>query len=60
MGPQRYPDRMDLFALAYYALICAALSAAGPWMVQVWQRIVVGAAVGAIAAMALPFVRALF
>ncbi len=28
-------------------------------MVQVWQRIVIGAAVGAFAAMALPFVRAL-
>lgn len=50
---------MDPVSLGFYAAVCGALSAAGPWLGNLIVRFVVGGAVGLIAAVALPAVRGL-
>ena len=48
---------MDLVALAYYALICAALAGVVATAGQRRRNIAVGAAVGLVAAAVLPVLR---
>lgn len=50
---------MDPIAIAFYAVICAALSLFAPNLGGMAPRIAVGAAVGIAASVALPFVREL-
>ena len=49
---------MDVLTLAFYATICGALSALSPRLRTPARRLVVGAAVGVLAAAALPHIRA--
>jgi hypothetical protein len=50
---------MDPISLGFYAAVCGALSAAGPWLGNLVVRFIVGVAVGLVAAAALPAVRGL-
>jgi hypothetical protein len=50
---------MDAVALAYYALICGLLAAAGPRLGRLPARFVAGVVVGLAAAAVLPHVRTL-
>ena len=50
----------DVGSMAWYAAICGALAALAPALRTPIRRIVLGAAVGIIAASALPATRALF
>ncbi|MBV2358734.1 hypothetical protein KUH32_03030 [Thalassococcus sp. CAU 1522] len=51
---------MDPLALVFYAVICGALSLAGPRLGPPWRRFAVGAAVGVVAVIVLPLVRGVF
>lgn len=48
---------MDPLTLIYYALVCSVLSAFAPRLPTLPVRLAIGAAVGVIAAVLLPFVR---
>jgi hypothetical protein len=50
---------MDILNLAYYALVCALLSVAAPYMGRRWVRLAVGAIVGLVAASLLPLLKSL-
>lgn len=50
---------MDIATLAFYAVICAALSWAAPRLGAPVMRLAIGAAVGMAAAAVLPFLRPL-
>jgi len=49
---------MDPFVLAFYAVVCAGLGAAGPRLGRLWLRLAIGAVVGLSAAALLPVLRA--
>jgi len=51
---------MDAVNLAYYAVICALLSVAAPYLNRRIIRLGVGALVGLVAAGALPLLKAVF
>lgn len=51
---------MDLFALAFYAVICAILSVLAPNLPRPAHRFGLGAAVGVVAAAILPGIKAAF
>ncbi|MHA3979630.1 hypothetical protein ACW9UR_18300 [Halovulum sp. GXIMD14794] len=55
-----YVCEMDLIALIYYAIVCGALGCYAPQIGGFFTRLAVGAAVGVIAALVLPLLRALF
>lgn len=48
---------MDIVALAFYALVCGALSIAAPQFGSPSKRMAVGAVVGIVAAAVLPIIR---
>lgn len=50
---------MDILNLAYYALVCALLSVAAPYLGRRWVRLAVGAVVGVTAATLLPLMKSL-
>jgi hypothetical protein len=50
---------MDPVSLGFYAAVCGALSAAGPWLGNLVVRFGVGLLVGLVAALVLPAVRGL-
>lgn len=50
---------MDILNLGYYALVCALLSVAAPYMGRRWVRLLVGAVVGVTAATLLPLLKTL-
>ncbi|MCB1761944.1 MAG: hypothetical protein KDI27_02240 [Gammaproteobacteria bacterium] len=49
---------MDLFNLAFYAVVCGLLGLAAPWMGRISVRLLVGMLVGIVAAGALPTLKA--
>lgn len=49
---------MDIIALAFYAVVCGLLGLAGPRLGAAPVRLGIGAAVGIIAATALPYIKA--
>jgi len=50
---------MDLFALGYFAVICALLALGSPLLAGRLQRLLFGLTTGLIAVTALPFLRSL-
>ena len=50
---------MDPFALAFYAVVCALLGLAGPGLGAAPIRLAVGPGVGVMAALILPYARAI-
>ena len=48
---------MDPIAIAFYAIVCAALSFFAPNLGGMGPRLAVGAVVGIVAAVALPFLK---
>ena len=50
---------MDAFSLIYYAVICACLGLAAPWLGRALPRLLTGLALGIVAAAALPILRPL-
>jgi hypothetical protein len=51
---------MDLFNLAFYAIVCGILGVAAPLLGRIPVRLVVGMIVGIAAAGALPTIKAAF
>lgn len=50
---------MDLVSTAFYAVVCGLLALAAPRLPRLWARALVGAVVGVLAALVLPFLRGL-
>ena len=48
---------MEPISLAFYATVCGFLSLFAPWFGGLAPRLVVGAVVGIIAALTLPFIK---
>jgi hypothetical protein len=48
---------MDYTAMTFYALVCGALGVLAPRLPSFWQRFVVAALVGIVAAVLLPILR---
>jgi len=51
---------MDPIALAYYAIVCGALSCCAPLIGGILARLAIGVVVGLVAAALLPMLRAAF